>query len=84
MRFKRVRILIALRQYNLAEVDLVALKDRAPNEFNVHFLLGKLYKRMGVGREGEMLKHFGLAQDLEPRTARCALVVSLLRCGSNG
>lgn len=57
-----------LRQ--VAESDLLLLKDRAPNEFNVHYLLGKLYKYLGSGREADMLKHFGLAQDLEPRMAR--------------
>ncbi|KAK4053667.1 anaphase-promoting complex subunit cdc27 [Microbotryomycetes sp. JL201] len=67
VRFKRVRILIALKQYELAESDLIALRDRAPNEFNVHYLLGKLYKTLK--RTPEMLKHFGLAQDIEPRMA---------------
>lgn len=51
----------------MAESDLLALKDQAPNEFNVYFLLGKLYKMLG--RQAEMLKYFSLAQDLEPRTA---------------
>ncbi|KAM0792147.1 hypothetical protein ACM66B_004846 [Microbotryomycetes sp. NB124-2] len=67
VRFKRVRILIALKHYELAESDLIALRDRAPNEFNVHYLLGKLYK--SLKRPTEMLKHFGLAQDIEPRMA---------------
>ncbi|KAK4705260.1 anaphase-promoting complex subunit 3, partial [Phenoliferia sp. Uapishka_3] len=66
-RFKRVKMLISLKQYQLAESDLLALKDRAPNEFNVYFLLGKLYKMLD--RKAEMLKYFSLAQDLEPRTA---------------
>ena len=51
----------------MAESDLVSLKDKAPNEFNVFFLLGKLYKMLN--RKPEMLKYFALAQDLEPRTA---------------
>ncbi|SCV67008.1 BQ2448_5654 [Microbotryum intermedium] len=67
VRFKRVRILLHLKRYDEAERDLLTLKNRAPNEFNVHFLLGKLYKVLG--RKSEMLKHFGMAQDLEPRTA---------------
>ncbi|KAI5480971.1 20S cyclosome subunit (BimA/Nuc2/Cdc27) [Pseudohyphozyma bogoriensis] len=67
VRFKRVRILVALKRYDLAEMDLLALKDRAPNEFNVYFLLGKLYK--ALGRKPDMLKYFSLAQDIEPRTA---------------
>ncbi|KAI5478330.1 20S cyclosome subunit (BimA/Nuc2/Cdc27) [Pseudohyphozyma bogoriensis] len=67
VRFKRVRILVALKRYDLAEMDLPALKDRAPNEFNVYFLLGNLYK--ALGRKPDMLKYFSLAQDIEPRTA---------------
>ncbi|KDE06691.1 hypothetical protein MVLG_03037 [Microbotryum lychnidis-dioicae p1A1 Lamole] len=67
VRFKRVRILLHFKRYEEAEADLLTLKNRAPNEFNVHFLLGKLYKVLG--RKSEMLKHFGMAQDLEPRTA---------------
>lgn len=50
-----------------AEQELLRLKDRAPNEFNVYFLLGKLCKILD--KKPEMLKYFGLAQDLEPRTA---------------
>lgn len=52
----------------LAESDLLWLKDRAPDEFNVHLYLGRLYKL--VGRKTDMLHHFALAQDLEPRLAR--------------
>ncbi|KAK4048734.1 anaphase-promoting complex subunit cdc27 [Microbotryomycetes sp. JL221] len=55
------------KRKQLAESDLIALKDRAPNEFTVHYLLGKLYKTLK--RTPEMLKHFGLAQDIEPRMA---------------
>ncbi|KAL8283882.1 hypothetical protein RQP46_005314 [Phenoliferia psychrophenolica] len=66
-RFRRVKMLISLRQYQTAEADLLQLKDKTPNEFNVFFLLGKLYK--SLHRQPEMLKYFALAQDLEPRTA---------------
>ncbi|GAA5878306.1 hypothetical protein JCM1840_002375 [Sporobolomyces johnsonii] len=66
-RFKRVRMLLALQRYQTAESDLITLKQQAPSEPNVHYLLGKLYKLLG--RRPEMLNHFALAQDLEPRMA---------------
>lgn len=50
-----------------AERDLIHLRNTAPNEYTVHFYLGKLYKTMG--RESDMLRSFALAQDLEPRVA---------------
>ena len=86
VRFKRVRILISLKQYQvrpplslsrrvtnsstpqLAESDLLTLKNTAPNEFNVHYLLGKLYKILGRG--SDMLKSLVLAQDIDPRAAK--------------
>lgn len=51
----------------LAERDLQHLRNIAPNEYTVHFYLGKLYKSMG--RESDMLRSFAMAQDLEPRVA---------------
>ena len=67
MLFKRAKVLVALREYPAAEADLKRIRERAPNEFNVHFLLGKLYKV--VGNQREMLVSFGCAQDIEPRMA---------------
>ncbi|KPV75642.1 uncharacterized protein RHOBADRAFT_13625 [Rhodotorula graminis WP1] len=69
VRFKRVRLLIALQRYPAAEADLLALRHQAPTEPNVHYLLGKLYRVLG--RKADMHRAFALAQDLEPRMARC-------------
>lgn len=99
VRFKRVRLLIALQRYSVrpasssactrrglavdheltiaihatrpqsAEADLLALRHQAPTEPNVHYLLGKLYRVLG--RKADMHRAFALAQDLEPRMARC-------------
>ncbi|GAA5822615.1 hypothetical protein JCM11251_004317 [Rhodosporidiobolus azoricus] len=68
-RFKRVRMMLTLRQYQLAESDLLTLKHLAPSEPNVHYLLGRLYKQLGPSRRAEMLQAFARAQDLEPRMA---------------
>lgn len=67
VRFKRVRMLMELRQFEAALRDLLLVRDMAPNEFNVHYLLGKLYGAMGDGPK--MTKNLTLAQDLEPRAA---------------
>ncbi|GAA5922557.1 hypothetical protein JCM3775_005771 [Rhodotorula graminis] len=67
VRFKRVRLLIALQRYPAAEADLLALRHQAPTEPNVHYLLGKLYRVLG--RKADMHRAFALAQDLEPRMA---------------
>ncbi|GAA5843766.1 hypothetical protein JCM9279_000136 [Rhodotorula babjevae] len=67
VRFKRVRLLIALQRYPSAEADLLALRHQAPTEPNVHYLLGKLYRVLG--RKADMHRAFALAQDLEPRMA---------------
>ncbi|GAA5861650.1 hypothetical protein JCM8547_000694 [Rhodosporidiobolus lusitaniae] len=68
-RFKRVRLALAFRQFQLAEQDLLALKHLAPSEPNVHYLLGKLYKQLGPTRRAEMVQAFASSQDLEPRMA---------------
>ncbi|BGP13674.1 anaphase-promoting complex subunit cdc27 [Rhodosporidiobolus nylandii] len=68
-RFKRVRLLIAYKQWGPAESDLLLLRQSAPSEANVHYLLGKLYKQLGAPRRAEMLQAFAAAQDLEPRLA---------------
>ena len=47
--------------------DLLLVRDMAPDEFNVHYLLGKLYGAMG--EKVAMTKNLTIAQDLEPRAA---------------
>ncbi|GAA5951706.1 hypothetical protein JCM3765_003089 [Sporobolomyces pararoseus] len=68
-RFRRVRMLVALGRYQLAEPDLLQLKSLAPLEPTIHYLLGKLYKSLGPSKRSQMLAAFTTAQDLEPRMA---------------
>ncbi|GAA5885393.1 hypothetical protein JCM16303_006032 [Sporobolomyces ruberrimus] len=68
-RFRRVRMMVALGKYQLAEPDLLQLKSLTPLEPTVHYLLGKLYKSLGPSRRTQMLAAFTTAQDLEPRMA---------------
>ncbi|GAA5933128.1 anaphase promoting complex subunit CDC27 [Sporobolomyces koalae] len=68
-RFRRIRMMVALGRYQLAEPDLLQLKSIAPLEPTVHYLLGKLYRSLGPSRRPQMLAAFTTAQDLEPRMA---------------
>jgi tetratricopeptide (TPR) repeat protein len=67
VRFKRVRMLMDLKNYDSALRDLMLVRDMAPDEFNVHYLLGKLYGAMGD--RVNMTRNLTIAQDLEPRAA---------------
>jgi anaphase-promoting complex subunit 3 len=72
VRFKRVRIYLLLRKQDAALRDLAWLDTAAPNEYNVHFLLAKLYGLRGD--KAQMILHMTSAQELEPRSAhRCAV-----------
>ena len=49
-RFKKARVLMTLGELGGALQDLRVLRDLAPDEANVHFLLGRCYK--GLGQRG--------------------------------
>jgi anaphase-promoting complex subunit 3 len=50
-----------------ALTTLLTLSLAAPNEFNVHFLLGKLY--LSVGDPANASRSFAFALDLDPKMA---------------
>ena len=64
-RFKKARVLMTLQQPEKALVELRVLKDMAPDEANVHFLLGKAYKQLR--QRGSAIRHFTLAMNLDPK-----------------
>ena len=64
-RFKKARVLVALGQPERALLELRVLKDIAPDEANVHFSLGSVYKRLG--QKGEAIRHFTMALNLDPK-----------------
>ena len=64
-RFKKARVLMTLQQPEKALVELRVLKDMAPDEANVHFLLGKVYKQLR--QKGSAIRHFTLALNLDPK-----------------
>ncbi|CAG8134538.1 unnamed protein product [Penicillium salamii] len=67
-KFRKARVLMQLREYHLALVELNALKDMAPDEANVHYLLGKLYKMLQD--RPAAVRHFTAALNLDPKAAQ--------------
>ncbi|KAJ5590293.1 20S cyclosome subunit (BimA/Nuc2/Cdc27) [Penicillium hetheringtonii] len=67
-RFRKARVLMKLQEYKFALADLKVLKDMAPDEANVHYLLGKLYKM--IHDKGNAIKHFTTALNLDPKAAQ--------------
>lgn len=66
-RFKKSRVLMHMRQFELALQELLALRDLAPDEANVWFLLGKCWK--GLGEKGEALRAFTTALNLDVKVS---------------
>lgn len=64
-RFKKARALLALGQLEAAQRELMVLKDIAPEEARVHFLLGKLAKTLNDKHSA--VKHFATALSLDPK-----------------
>jgi tetratricopeptide (TPR) repeat protein len=56
---------MALGHMDDALKELMILKDLAPDEAMVHFLLGRLYK--SIKQKGASVKHFTIALNLDPK-----------------
>jgi anaphase-promoting complex subunit 3 len=67
MRYKKARALLAVGQLEAAQKELMILKDLAPDEATVHFLLGKLYRSMGEKQLS--VRHFTIALALDPKVS---------------
>ncbi|KAI9837830.1 MAG: hypothetical protein M1819_006764 [Sarea resinae] len=67
-RFKKARVLMTLQEHQTALTELKLLKDIAPDEANVHFLLGRLYKTLH--QKANAIKHFTTALNLDPKAAQ--------------
>ncbi|QKX59110.1 uncharacterized protein TRUGW13939_06241 [Talaromyces rugulosus] len=67
-RFRKARVLMKLEEFKLALAELKVLKDIAPDEANVHYLLGKLYKVLQD--KANAIKHFTAALNLDPKAAQ--------------
>jgi anaphase-promoting complex subunit 3 len=64
-RYKKARALLAVGQVEAAQRELMVLKDLAPDEGTVHFLLGTLYRSMNERQLA--VRHFTIALALDPK-----------------
>ncbi|KAL2127496.1 hypothetical protein VTI74DRAFT_10639 [Chaetomium olivicolor] len=67
MRSKKVQALLATGQLEEAKRELTILKDIAPNNAQVHFLLAKLAKTFGDNKAA--VRHFTIALSLDPKAS---------------
>lgn len=70
-RFKKARVLMHMKYYNDALAELEVLRNQAPDEANVWFLLGKCFK--GLGERGEALRAFTTALNLDVKVCFVAM-----------
>lgn len=73
-RYKKARGLLAVGQVDEAHKELMILKDLAPDEGTVHFLLGTLYKT--VNDKASATRHYTIALALDPKV--CYLLAKLI------
>lgn len=66
-RFRKARALLAVGHLPLAHQELLVLKDLAPDDARVHFLLGKLYKLQND--KSLAVRHFTQALSLDPKVS---------------
>ena len=64
-RYRKARALLAVGQLEAAQKELMILKDLAPDEALVHFLLGTLYRSMNEKQLA--VRHFTIALALDPK-----------------
>lgn len=68
-RLKKARALLTLRHPREALDELLMLKDMAPDEANVHFMLGRSYKM--IRDKTSAIRHFTIALNLDPKVRIC-------------
>lgn len=70
--FQRANVLVALRRHRDAIQELEAVRDFAPREASVHYLMGKVCKLLG--EKSRAMRFFNTALDLDPtKNAKHAL-----------
>lgn len=72
-RFRKARALLATGKLMAAHKELLILKDLAPDDARVHFLLGKLYKAQND--KSQAVRHFTQALSLDPKVSISCLGV---------
>lgn len=74
-RFRKARVQMHLAQYGHARIELEQLKDMAPEDANVHYLLGRCYK--AVGARSEAVRAFTIAMNLDAKVSGHPLLLSI-------
>ncbi len=64
-RFQLATVLVSLEAPEAALAELAAVRDMAPREANIQFLMGKVCKKLG--RLEDAMRHFIIALDLNPK-----------------
>lgn len=54
-----------LQQHEAALEELKQLKDLVPDDANVHYMLGKVYKKLH--NRSDALRHYTIAMNLDPK-----------------
>ncbi|EXJ93100.1 anaphase-promoting complex subunit 3 [Capronia epimyces CBS 606.96] len=67
-RFKKARCLMSLGRPREALAELLILRDVVPDEANVWFLMGRLYKTLR--EKGNAVRAFTMALNLDPKAAQ--------------
>lgn len=74
-RFKKARALLAIGDLEASQRELMILKDLAPDFAEVHFILGKLCKRLRDKKSA--VRHFTIALSLDPKVSTNAFSYAL-------
>jgi anaphase-promoting complex subunit 3 len=67
-RFAKARVLLILHRAKESYLELNELKSMVPDDCNVHFLLGRVYK--ALNDRSSALRHFTIAMNLDPKVSR--------------
>ena len=65
-RFRKSQLLLKLGAADEALQELLHLKDAAPDDPNIHFLLGRCYKKLGD--RASAVRHLTIAMNLDPKS----------------
>jgi anaphase-promoting complex subunit 3 len=65
-RFRKAQVLLKLGAAEDSLTELLVLKDAAPDDPNVHFLLGRCYKRLK--ERASAIRHLTIAMNLDPKS----------------
>lgn len=65
-RFRKAQILLKLGAAEESLAELIYLKDAAPDDPNIHFLLGRCYKKLHD--RASAVRHLTIAMNLDPKS----------------